>query len=65
VLLVEWTRDRVDGVGRRKALEELAFRLDEAGRQGQAASARRLAWSAGAPSPEAADALVEEVRRDR
>jgi hypothetical protein len=65
LLLVEWARVRVDGEDRRKALEELAFRLDEAGREGQAASARRLAWSAGSPSPEAADALVEEVRRDR
>jgi hypothetical protein len=65
LLLVEWARDRVDGEDRRKALEELAFRLDEAGRERQAESARRLAWSAGSPSPEAADALVEEVRRDR
>jgi hypothetical protein len=65
LLLVEWARDQVDGEDRRKALEELAFRLDEAGREGQAASARRLAWSAGSPSPEAADALVEEVRGDR
>lgn len=65
LLLVEWARDRVDGEDRRKALEELAFRLDEAGREGQATSARRLAWSAGSPSLEAADALVEEVRRDR
>lgn len=62
--LVEWARGRVDGEDRRKALEELAFRLDEAGREGQAASARRLAWSAGSPSPEAADELVEEVRRE-
>jgi hypothetical protein len=65
LLLVEWARDRVDGEDRRQALEELAFRLDEAGREGQAASARQLAWSAGSPSPEAADALVEEIRRDR
>ena len=63
LLLVEWARDRVDGEDRRKALEELAFRLDEAGRDQQAESARRLAWSAGSPSPEAADELVEEVRR--
>jgi hypothetical protein len=62
--LVEWARDRVDGEDRRKALEELAFRLDEAGREGQATSARQLAWSAGSPSPEAADELVEEVRRE-
>lgn len=64
LLLVEWARDRLDGEDRRKALEELAFRLDEAGRQAQAASARQLAWSAGSPSPEAADALVAEVRGD-
>jgi hypothetical protein len=63
LLLVEWSRDQVDGEDRRKALEELAFRLDEAGREAQAASARRLAWSAGSPSPEAADALIEQVRR--
>jgi len=64
LLLVEGTRDQVDGEDRRKALEELAFRLDEAGRERQAASARRLAWSAGSPSPEAADELVQELRRD-
>lgn len=65
LLLVEWARDRVDGVERREALEELAFRLDEAGRGELARSARRLAWSSPSPSPAAADELVEEVRNDR
>jgi hypothetical protein len=64
LLLVEWTRDRVDGEDRRQALEELAFRLDEAGKPELARSARRLAWSSPSPSPSAADRLVEEVRND-
>ena len=64
LLLVEWARDRVDGVERREALEELAFRLDETGRDGLARSARRLAWSTPSPSPDAADELVKEVRND-
>jgi hypothetical protein len=63
--LVEWTRDRVDGEDRRQALEELAFRLDEAGKADLAGSARRLAWSSPSPSPAAADQLVEEVRNHR
>jgi hypothetical protein len=65
LLLVEWSRDRVDGEDRREALEELAFRLDEAGKPALARSARRLAWSSPSPSPAAADELVEEVRNDR
>ena len=63
--LVEWTRDRVDGEDRRQALEELAFRLDEAAKADLAGSARRLAWSSPSPSPAAADQLVEEVRNHR
>jgi hypothetical protein len=64
LLLVEWARDRVDGEDRREALEELAFRLDETGRDELARSARRLAWSSPSPSPDEADELVGKVRRD-
>jgi hypothetical protein len=64
IQLVEWARDRVDGVERREALEELAFRLDEVDKPDLARSARRLAWSTPSPSPVAADELVEEVRSD-
>lgn len=64
LLLVEWTRDRVDAEDRRQALEALAFELDAGGRDELARSARRLAWSSGTPSPEAADGLVEAVRDD-
>lgn len=64
LLLVEWARDRVDGVERREALEELAFRLDEVERPELARSARRLAWSTPSPSPAAADELVKEVRNE-
>jgi hypothetical protein len=63
--LVERARDRVDGEDRRQALEELAFRLDEAGRDELARSARRLAWSSPSPSPDSADELVGKVRNDR
>jgi hypothetical protein len=65
LLLVEWARGRVDGVERREALEELAFRLDEAEKPDLARSARRLAWSSPSPSPAEADELVKEVRDDR
>jgi hypothetical protein len=64
LLLIEWARNRVDGEGRRKALEALAFELDAGGREELAGSARRLAWSRGSPSPEAADELVGAVRDD-
>lgn len=64
LLLVERARDRVDGDDRRKALEALAFELDADGREELAGSARRLAWSRGSPSPEAADKLVGTVRDD-
>jgi hypothetical protein len=62
--LVDWSRERVDGEDRRKALEELAFQLDVLGRGELAESARRLAWSEPSPSPDAADRLVAEVRSD-
>ncbi|MEX2210669.1 MAG: hypothetical protein WD689_02760 [Gaiellaceae bacterium] len=63
--LVEWARDRVDGEDRRQALEELAFQLDATGKGALADRARRLAWGAPSPSPQAAGELVEAVRNDR
>jgi hypothetical protein len=60
--LVEWARERTNGVDRRKALETLAVELDASGRPQLAEDARTLAWSAASPSPVAADALVSSVR---
>lgn len=62
LVLVEQARESVDGEDRRKALEVLAVELDTSERAGQAEEARALAWSPTAPSPDAADALVESVR---
>lgn len=62
LLLVEQARESVDGEDRRKAIEVLAVELDASDRPEQAEEARRLAWSTAAPSPAAAEALVESVR---
>lgn len=61
--LVEWAREREDGADRRKALEVLAEVLDDDGKAELADSTRALAWSPASPSPEAADRLVEDVRK--
>jgi hypothetical protein len=61
--LVEEARESVDGEDRRKALEVLAVELDASARDAQAEQARQLAWSLSEPSPDAAGALVESVRR--
>jgi hypothetical protein len=61
--LVEQARESVDGEDRRKALEVLAVELDASSRDDQAEQARQLAWSPSKPSPDAAGALVESVRR--
>jgi hypothetical protein len=62
LVLVEQTRESVDGEDRRKALEVLAVELDTSERADQAGEARALAWSPSEPSPEAAGELVESVR---
>ncbi len=62
LLLVEWANGRENGAERRGALEVLAVELDAVERTDLARSARRLAWSAAAPSPEGADDLVADVR---
>lgn len=61
--LVEWAREREDGVERREALEALAVELDALGTVELAESARSLAWSPASPDPGGAGELVEAVRR--
>jgi hypothetical protein len=63
LVLVEQARESADGEDRRKALEVLAVELDESRRAEHADEARRLAWSLSEPTPEAADDLVESVRK--
>lgn len=63
LMLVEWARERTDGAERREALEVLAVELEAHGSRDLAESARTLAWSPSSPSPDAADSLVESVRR--
>lgn len=48
---------------RRRALEELARRLDEHGLRDLAGAAGRLAWSPAQPSPDATRTLAEHVAR--
>jgi hypothetical protein len=60
--LVEWARERQNGVERRKALEALAVELDVSGRAALAENTRALAWSSASPSPAASDELVTSVR---
>jgi hypothetical protein len=62
LVLVEQTRESVDGEDRRKALEVLAVELDTSERADQAGEARALAWSPSEPSAEAAGELVRSVR---
>ncbi|MDQ3381513.1 MAG: hypothetical protein M3546_14555 [Actinomycetota bacterium] len=62
ILLVEWANERPDGADRRKALEQLAAELAQAGEAKLGEEAGALAWSRVAPSSEAASALVERVR---
>lgn len=62
VRLVEWARERDNGVERREALEVLAVELDAVGRPELARSARALAWSPASPPVARADDLVAEVR---
>lgn len=62
--LVEWARERENGAERREALEALAVELEVVERGVLAADARMLAWSPGAPSPEAADRFVQLVRSE-
>ena len=64
LLLVEWAREREDGVERREALEVLATELDALERDSLARSARTLAWSPASPAPESADELVRHVREE-
>lgn len=64
LLLVEWAREREDGVERREALEVLATELDALERDSLARSARTLAWSPASPAPESADDLVRHVREE-
>lgn len=49
---------------RRIALDSLAYVLEGSGRPELAASARRLAWFAAAPSPRAIEELLAAVRRE-
>jgi len=63
LVLVEQARESADGEDRRKALEVLAVELDESRRAEHAEEARRLAWSLSEPTPEAADDLVQSVRK--
>jgi hypothetical protein len=60
LVLVEWARTRPERE-RREALEALAVELDADGSP-LARDARRLAWSAAAPPPQAMTELVELVR---
>ncbi|CAN5180732.1 hypothetical protein BH09ACT13_BH09ACT13_03500 [soil metagenome] len=60
--LVEWARERENGEERREALEVLAVELESARKPELAVSARELAWSPAAPSPESAESLVTSVR---
>jgi hypothetical protein len=63
LVLVEQARESVDGEDRRRALEVLAVELEASRRAEHAEDARRLAWSPSEPTPEAADDLVESVRK--
>ncbi len=60
--LVEWARESENGDERREALEVLAVELETAQKPELAVSARALAWSSAAPSPESAESLVTSVR---
>ncbi len=62
VLLVEQTGANGNAQQRREALEVLAYELDLAGSAVLALQARRLGWSAGAPSAGDAAALTGSVR---
>ncbi len=62
IVLVEWANERPDDADRRKALEQLAEELEQAGEAKLAEEAAALAWSRAAPSSEAASALVGRVR---
>jgi len=59
--LVEWARDR-SVEERREALEALATELDEERAHESADRARRLAWAPAAPTPEAMDELIRDVK---
>jgi hypothetical protein len=63
--LLEWTRNRVDGMDRRRALELLAGALEGEGRRELAGEARALAWSDDSPSPEQATRLARRVKEAR
>jgi hypothetical protein len=65
LLLLEWTRNRVNGMDRRRALELLAGALESEGRRELAGEARALAWSDDSPSPEEATRLARRVKEDR
>jgi hypothetical protein len=60
--LVEWASSLENGSERREALEVLAVELEEVERPDLARSARTLAWSPPAPSADAAERLVADVR---
>jgi hypothetical protein len=65
LLLLEWTRNRVNGMDRRRALELLAGALEGEDRRELAGEARALAWSDDSPSPEQATRLARRVKEAR